>query len=219
MLALSHNFAAPTPMMQAGAARTCPIGMQYYKEDSDASTAFTQQGYSSRLAEEVGERGQSIGGWDGAEKSKKNTVNDLIGCYSLAGIVFDPLNLAEKYDIDWMREAEIKHGRVTMLAIVGFLANDAGLKFPGEVFQGVSSTDAHDAMVESGHMWGLLAFVGTCELFHASVIVRSPPHLTLASPSFSPHPRLTLLLTSHSPSPSSSPHSHLTLLLLSGPQA
>ena len=58
-----------------------------------------------------------------------------------------------------------------MLAVVGWLANDAGLKFPGEVFQGVSSLEAHDAMVKSGHMWGLLAVVGICELLHMSVIV------------------------------------------------
>lgn len=98
-------------------------------------------------------------------------VNKMIGKYSVKPAVFDPLNLASRYDNNWLREAELKHGRVCMLAIVGFLANDAGLKFPGEVFQGVSSVDAHDKMVESGHMWGLLAAVGACELVHMSVIV------------------------------------------------
>ena len=37
--------------------------------------------------------------------------------------------------------------------------------------QGISSLDAHDAMVKSGHMWGLLAFVGACEAKHMSVVV------------------------------------------------
>ena len=87
------------------------------------------------------------------------------------GEIFDPLDLASKYDVNWLREAELKHGRVCMLAFVGFLANDAGLKFPGEVFQGVSSVDAHDAMAKSGHMWALLACVGACELVHMSVVV------------------------------------------------
>lgn len=171
---LAQNLGSRAPMLQAGAARVPFVSMQYskYQEDGEeVKVGFTSSEYSSRLSEDIGNRGESIGGWDGATGGTKNTVNDLIGAYSLTGIVYDPLNLAEKYDIDWMREAEIKHGRVTMLAIVGFLANDAGLKFPGEAFQGISSTDAHDAMVESGHMWGLLAFVGTSELFHASVIV------------------------------------------------
>ena len=95
-----------------------------------------------------------------------------IGKYALRpDVIFDPLDLASKYDINWLREAEIKHGRVCMLAFLGWIANDAGLKFPGEAFEGVSSLEAHDAMVKSGHMWFLLLFVGTCEFFHMSVVV------------------------------------------------
>jgi hypothetical protein len=58
-----------------------------------------------------------------------------------------------------------------MLAFAGFIANDAGLKFPGAAFEGVSSIDAHDKMVESGHMWALLFFVSVCEAIHMSVVV------------------------------------------------
>lgn len=83
----------------------------------------------------------------------------------------DPLNLQSTFDNNWLREAELKHGRVCMLAITGFLANDAGFKFPGEKFAGISSIDAHDKMVESGHMWFLLFFVGVCESIHASVVI------------------------------------------------
>ena len=99
------------------------------------------------------------------------SLENMIGKYSVKGDIFDPLNLATKYDLNWLREAEIKHGRVCMLAFLGFIANDAGLKFPGEVFQGVSSIDAHDKMVASGHMWALLVIVGLCELLHFSVVV------------------------------------------------
>jgi len=98
-------------------------------------------------------------------------VEDMIGKYSIKEDVFDPLDLASKYDLNWLREAELKHGRVCMLAFVGFLANDAGVKFPGDAFVGISSIDAHDKMVESGHMWALLAFVGVCEAIHMSVVV------------------------------------------------
>lgn len=83
----------------------------------------------------------------------------------------DPLNLASTFDNNWLREAELKHGRICMLGIAGFLSVDAGLKFPGAAFEGVSATDAHDKMVESGHMWALLFVVGACELIHASVVV------------------------------------------------
>ena len=91
--------------------------------------------------------------------------------YSVKGFPFDPLNLAEKYDLNWLREAELKHGRVTMLAIVGWIANDAGIKFPGDELVGVSSLDAHDVTAKTGHLWALLFFVGVCELLHMSVIV------------------------------------------------
>ena len=94
-----------------------------------------------------------------------------IGKYSVKGTVFDPLDLASKYDVNWLREAELKHGRVCMLGVVGFLANDAGIKLPGPAFEGISSIEAHDAMVKSGHMWALLAIVGVCELCHMSVVV------------------------------------------------
>jgi len=98
-------------------------------------------------------------------------VENMIGKYSIKGTVYDPLNLSSKYDVNWLREAELKHGRVCMLAFTGFIANDAGLKFPGAAFEGISSIEAHDAMVKSGHMWALLFVVGVCETLHMSVVV------------------------------------------------
>jgi len=47
-----------------------------------------------------------------APKNTKGWVGD-------AG--FDPLGLSEYFDIKWMRESEIKHGRAAMLATVGFV--------------------------------------------------------------------------------------------------
>ena len=92
------------------------------------------------------------------------------GKYSLAGTVFDPLNLASTYDVMWLREAELKHGRVCMLAVSGWLANDLpafhnfGSPFQYARYQGISSLDAHDKMTASGDMWALLGIVGLCEL-------------------------------------------------------
>jgi hypothetical protein len=36
---------------------------------------------------------------------------------------FDPLGFTNNFDIKWLREAELKHGRVSMLATVGFVAS------------------------------------------------------------------------------------------------
>ena len=51
---------------------------------------------------------------------------------------FDPLglsNIDEEMGLDlyWMREAELKNGRVAMLATVGAISQEAGFVFPGMV--------------------------------------------------------------------------------------
>jgi len=93
------------------------------------------------------------------------------GKYSLKPMIFDPLNLSDKYDVNWLREAELKHGRVCMLGVVGWLANDAGIKLPGDELVGVSSLAAHDVTAKTGHLWALLFVVGVCEALHMSVVV------------------------------------------------
>ena len=55
---------------------------------------------------------------------------------SLAGDEgFDPLGLSNIEDLGidlyWMREAELKHARVAMLAVVGALSQEAGFVLPG----------------------------------------------------------------------------------------
>jgi len=55
--------------------------------------------------------------------------------------------------IEWMREAEVKHGRVCMLAVLGWVAVDAGLRFPGDMFASIpNSLAAHNTAVENGSM-------------------------------------------------------------------
>lgn len=73
----------------------------------------------------------------------------------------------------WMREAELKHGRVCMLAATGFAAVDLGLRFPGEKYMSITSSEAHNAMVSSGNMGFLLFVVSFIELISMPVIIQA----------------------------------------------
>jgi len=61
---------------------------------------------------------------------------------------FDPLRFSDYFPMDYLREAELKHCRLAMLAITGFIATDIGIKLPFAA--GVSSADAHTFGVEQG---------------------------------------------------------------------
>ena len=83
---------------------------------------------------------------------------------------FDPMGFSLAIDIRWLREAELKHGRVAMLATLGWIATDLGLRVPGEPFQ-VSTIEAHDAMVKFGSMPQILVWLGYLELFGFLAII------------------------------------------------
>uniref|UniRef100_A0A6T6C8U9 Uncharacterized protein n=2 Tax=Diacronema lutheri TaxID=2081491 RepID=A0A6T6C8U9_DIALT len=79
---------------------------------------------------------------------------------------FDPLGFSKSgpQTLTWMREAELKHSRVCMLAVAGWLVVDLGIHFPGAQYEGLRALTAHNAMVESGNMWLLLIAVSILEL-------------------------------------------------------
>jgi hypothetical protein len=57
------------------------------------------------------------------------------------GVIWDPLDIAGSVGDEalmWFRASELKHGRVAMLATVGYLTGAAGITFPGELAKGVS---------------------------------------------------------------------------------
>ena len=74
---------------------------------------------------------------------------------SMVGDVgFDPLGFTEKYDIKWLREAELKHGRVCMLASLGCLVQEfvhlpyeatVGPRFPSPPLSPFPSPLVHNA--------------------------------------------------------------------------
>ena len=75
----------------------------------------------------------------------------------LSGMVgnvgFDPMGLSTPQNIKWMREAELKHGRICMLAWVGWVAVDLGVKFPGAIMPPLP--EKHSATVSTMKVTGV----------------------------------------------------------------
>jgi len=102
-----------------------------------------------------------------------NELNPVVSFY-------DPLGLSQKKfwggseeaTIGFLREAEIKHGRIAMFAFVGFIVHANGIHFPwsmtmdGEPFPQVSSApEAWDAIPEGAKIQ-ILLFVGFLEFWN-----------------------------------------------------
>jgi len=94
--------------------------------------------------------------------------NPVIGYY-------DPLNLAvlnfwgqgDDATVGFLRHAEIKHGRVAMAAVVGFIAQINGARFPQEWATSItaeSPCDQWDALPEAAK-YQIILFVGFLEVF------------------------------------------------------
>jgi len=73
---------------------------------------------------------------------------------------FDPLGFTEILPLAWLREAELKHCRVAMLAFTGFIFTDF-YTLPGFEY---TTLEAHDACVASGSMSQLLLWIGLLEV-------------------------------------------------------
>jgi len=65
--------------------------------------------------------------------------------------------------MDYLREAELKHGRIAMLATVGYIAVDVGIIFH-PYGAGLSSAEAHDVMCANGVMGNALLWIGFLEM-------------------------------------------------------
>jgi Chlorophyll A-B binding protein len=73
----------------------------------------------------------------------------------------------------WMREAELKHSRVSMLAVAGWIATDLGARFPFALYQNIpNSYSAHNVLVEQGTMAVLLLAVGLVEIASGAILVQ-----------------------------------------------
>merc|ERR1719225_722314 len=107
-------------------------------------------------------------------------LKDLAGKLNPAIKFFDPLGLSqanfwgtsEESTIGFLREAEIKHGRIAMFAFVGYIVHANGIHFPwkmtldGQPFPQVSSApEAWDAIPEAAKLQ-IILFVGFLEFWN-----------------------------------------------------
>merc|ERR1719253_2017404 len=79
---------------------------------------------------------------------------------------FDPLRFSDFAPMDFLREAELKHGRICMLAWTGFVAVDLGARiYPlPEEWEGLTSATAHDPLVAYGSLGNLLVWIAMAEM-------------------------------------------------------
>ena len=86
---------------------------------------------------------------------------------------FDPLGLVADGDeekFDRLRFVELKHGRISMLAVVGYLVQEAGIRLPGNIdYSGLAFADIPNgfAALETIPRAGiaqLVVFIGFLEL-------------------------------------------------------
>lgn len=76
-------------------------------------------------------------------------------------IGFDPFGFATIFPVKFMREAELKHGRVAMLAVVGWLVSEV-VHVPGAAYMSENPVDAM-AAVGPGPMLQIFLFCGLLE--------------------------------------------------------
>jgi Chlorophyll A-B binding protein len=104
----------------------------------------------------------------------KMSFEDALGAQAPLGF-WDPLNLLKDADqerFDRLRYVEVKHGRISMLAILGHLTTTAGIHWPGDIAFGTpfSSIDnglaglfGEHAVPQQG-LCQLIIFIGAVDL-------------------------------------------------------
>eukprot|EP00968_Pinguiococcus_pyrenoidosus_P020557 scaffold2448_cov250-Pinguiococcus_pyrenoidosus.AAC.8 len=103
------------------------------------------------------------------------------------GKPFDPLGLSDMAPLDSLRESELKHGRVAMLAFLGWVFPEVVGTFPAN---DITSTHAWEALSQADpQFW--FQIVGVCGIVEAAGFRQVLP-LPRSSPT-DPHPSLFAL--------------------------
>ncbi|GMH67424.1 hypothetical protein TL16_g04677, partial [Triparma laevis f. inornata] len=77
-------------------------------------------------------------------------------------VEFDPFSFSENFDMKWLREAEIKHGRVSMLATLGFWQQQY-VTLPG--MTPVTDSNLAPTVVGVGAMLQIIVWMGVLEFW------------------------------------------------------
>jgi hypothetical protein len=85
----------------------------------------------------------------------------LDGSYA-GDIGFDPVGFSNYFDLRWLREAELKHGRVCMLGVVGFLVQEF-VTLP--MFQNGRTPIDDFFVVPATGLWQIFFTIGFVEAF------------------------------------------------------
>jgi hypothetical protein len=88
-----------------------------------------------------------------APKNTKGWVGD---------VGFDPLGFSDGFDMKWMREAEIKHGRTSMLATLGYVMQQFWT-IPG--YQHVDDSNLGPTVVGASAMLQIVFWMGVLEFW------------------------------------------------------
>ena len=89
-------------------------------------------------------------------------------CEGYVGNVgFDPFRFSDFAPVDFLREAELKHGRIAMMAWLGYVSVDLGVRVlpVPEALEGVTAATAHDASIEQGGLSQMFLWFGLLEVF------------------------------------------------------
>jgi len=110
----------------------------------------------------------------GGLKDQATKLNPVVGYW-------DPLKLAdrnfwnqgEEFTVGWIRESELKHGRIAMFGFIGYIVHENGLRSPDGIANLVS-TDLSapavwDATPEIGK-WQIILFVGLMDIWRESKV-------------------------------------------------
>jgi len=102
-----------------------------------------------------------------------NAFDGELGVQAPLGF-YDPLGLVEdgnQAKFDRLRYVEIKHGRIAMLGVVGYLIEEAGIRLPGLIsYDGTTFADVPAGFgalskIPDAGLFQLFAFIGFLEIF------------------------------------------------------
>lgn len=115
---------------------------------------------------------KKVGGKDVSSVITNMSYEDQIGAQAPLGF-FDPLGLvadADEATFNRLRYVEIKHGRISMLAVLGHIVTTGGVRLPGDIdlhgtsFESIPTGIAALSKVPAAGLAQIFAFVGFLEL-------------------------------------------------------